>query len=100
MLHVLATVAVGGMPPALSPGRWDAAPLLLAAMLALLLWRIRVRLPAGALLVIALVGGTVLDLVDAAIRISTATTIALIGLGIAVIGIRRRRTPRAASEGV
>jgi hypothetical protein len=100
MLHLLGAVAVGGMPPALRPGPWDAAPLLLAAMLALLLWRSRLHLRAGALLAIALVGGIALDLLDAAIGVSTATTIALIGLGIAVVGMRRRRTPRAASGGV
>ena len=99
MLHALATVAVGGPGPVLGQG-WDPAPLLLAAMLALLLWRSRLRLRTGALLAIALVGGIMLDLLDAAIGLSTATTLALIGLGMAVVGIRRRRTPRAAPEGV
>jgi hypothetical protein len=99
MLHVLVTVAVGGPGPVLGQG-WDASPLLLAAMLAVLLWRTHTRLRTGILLLIALVGGIVLDLLDAAIGISTATTIALIALGIAVVGMRRWRTARAAPEGV
>jgi uncharacterized membrane-anchored protein len=92
MLHLLGAVAVGGMPPALRPGPWDAAPLVLAIALALLMRRAHLRLPTVMLLAVSLLGGLVLDSIDDAVGISLATSIAVLALVYAGVSVRRSRT--------
>jgi hypothetical protein len=91
MGHLLATLAVGGPGPVLPQG-WDAGPLVLAATLTILMrWgRLPVRL--GTLFAIALLGGIALDLVGAAVGISTPQSIALLALGFSPVAMRRTRT--------
>ena len=84
--------AVGGPGPTLGMG-WDAAPLVLAVWLAVLMRWARLPLRVGRLLSLALLGGLALDLVDDAVGLSLATTVAVLGLGFAVVAARR---PRAA----
>jgi hypothetical protein len=90
MAFASAPLAVGGPGPVLDQG-WDVAPLVLAVALALLMRWARVPLRSGALLSAALVGGVALDLVGDVARISSATAIAVVALGFAVVALKRTR---------
>ena len=81
---------VGGPGPILDQG-WDAAPLVLAVMLALLMRWARISLRTGALLLTALLGGMALDLLGDMAGISLATTIAVVALGFALVALKRTR---------
>jgi uncharacterized membrane-anchored protein len=95
MGHPLATVAVGGMPPALTPGGWDGAPLVLTISLILLLRWARFHLRFGVLVGVALLGGLAIDLIDDAIGISLATAVALLALTFTVVAVWRARADGA-----
>jgi hypothetical protein len=81
------SVAVGG-PHIVTGEGWDAAPLLLAVLLVVLLrWiAVPVRLPT---VIAAVFAGLLLDLVSDVFRVSIFTVIALLLLAFTLVSLRR-----------
>jgi hypothetical protein len=63
----------------------------LAVWLVVLMRWARLPLRIGTLLSIALIGGIALDLVGDAVGLSLVTTLAVLGLGFAIVAMRRTR---------